>query len=90
MSISLGELGDRFVHLDEAVAFLLKLILHELRIDEEIARLHRAGHQHAGGIEDAAATGGQRVLGVLLAFGAIEGVLPAVGLQEDHAARSTR
>ena len=34
----------------------LENFLHELGVDEEGVRLHRAGHEHAGGIEDRAAT----------------------------------
>ena len=73
----LGEFRDRLIHLDEAVAFLLELVLHELRIDEQVARLHGAGHQHPGRIKDAAAPRGKSVFGVLLPLRAVERELPA-------------
>ena len=69
------------VHLDQAVPVLLEAHLHELGIDEQRVRLHRPGHEHAGGVEDRPATGEQDFLGVLLSLGALQRLLPPVGLQ---------
>src|SRR5205823_5616279 len=72
----------RLVHLDQALAVFLETVLHELGIDEQRLALHRAGHQHAVAIKDAAAAAGENLVLMLLPIGFLNRPLAAIGLKE--------
>ncbi len=80
------QLVDGVVHLDLAMAVLLKNLVHELGIDEERARLDRSGKHKTVSVKNGPAAGLERLDLMLLPIGAGNGLLASDRLKIGDAA----